>query len=166
MTTNQSECGSNEVRSPVNQLAQGLPPKTELEQFCEEVAASHLQIDLAKLRTAIATAGGSSSQVSGISITDILALVELIGQIVLKIIESCPERSSERLRSSIAAPTFWQRIRVKNIAKDYFDDAAQRCWRENSGAVGDCLIQCAGGVAAARVQQILAEVQADDNWLV
>jgi hypothetical protein len=166
MARNQSAGGSDEVRSPANQTAPELPAKTELEQFCEEVVASHLQIDLAKLRSGISTAGGTSSQVSGYSVTDILALVELIGQIVLKIMESCPERSSERLRSSIAAPTFWQRIRVKNIAKDFFDDAAQRCWREDSSAVGDCLIQCAGGVAAARVQQILAEVQADDNWLV
>ncbi len=165
MATNPSGCGSDEERSLANQNSPLLPPKTELEQFCEEVVASHLQVDLAKLRSATGMTASCPTQVSGYSVTDILALIELIGQIVLKIIERCPERSSPRLCSSIAAPTFWQRVRVRNITKDILDGAAQRRWRDDSGAVSNCLIQRAGEVTPARVQQILGEIQTDANWL-
>jgi len=138
--------------------------KTKLQAFAEEVAASHLGLDVDKVAKACAEADGASSL--GYSAVDLIALIEIIGQIVVKIIESCPERSDDRLKAAIAKPTFWQRVRVKDLAKEYFDDSPHRRWRNDAGSVAERLIECARRAETSRVQEVLDEVHNEDNWLI
>jgi len=138
--------------------------KTKLQLFAEEVAASHLAIDVEKLATVYPQPDGEST--FGYSAVDLVALIEIIGQIVVRIIESCPERSDERIKTAIARPTFWQRVRVKNLAKEFFDNSPRRRWRSDAGAVAEHLIDCAKRAPTDRVQQVLDEVHSQNNWLV
>ena len=98
--------------------------KIALEGFCEEVAAAHLGLDIAKLQSICKSPEDDAPAASSYSSLDVVALVELIGQIVMAIIESCPEKSPEAFVAAVTRSRFWQRVRVKRIVKDHFDCAA------------------------------------------
>jgi hypothetical protein len=149
---------------PVDEGSQQVATKTRLQAFAEDVAASHLGIDVEKVAMASAEADNAVSL--GFPSADLMALIEVIAQIVVKIVETCPDGSDERLKAAIAQPTFWQRVRVKNLAKDYFVDSRHRRWRNDAGSVAQRLIECAQRADSARVQGVLDEVRSEDNWLV
>jgi hypothetical protein len=138
--------------------------KTHLQAFAEEVAANQLGVDLEKLAKACADRPSAFSL--GVSSEDLIALIEIIAQIVVKIIESCPDRSDERLKAAIAQPTFWQRVRVKNLAKDYFDESRHRRWKTAGGSIAHRLIECAQRAESTRVQAVLDEIHSEDKWLI
>jgi len=144
----------------------GKAPKTEVQHFAEEVGASHLGIDRSALDTLFDRQQHASLVVAGISITDVVNLVEVIGQIILRIIESCPAHSDQKIVATIAKPRFWQRVRVRNIVKDNFDCSGNPRWRRDSGAVAEVLLDCGARAAGARVQHLLDEVRSDNKWLV
>jgi len=141
-------------------------PKTEVQRFAEEVAASHLGMDRADLEALLDPEQDASSVAAGIPITDLIALVEVIGQIVLSIIESCPQRSDQKIVATIAKPRFWQRVRVRNIVKENFDCGGNPRWKRDSGAIADALLDCAARARGAHVKRLLDEVRSENNWWV
>lgn len=153
--------GTLEERNSANDTAN--MNKTELQRFAEEVAASHLGMDQAKL----ATACHEAEAAPGISPVEIVALIEMIAQVVAAVLEKCPEPDPARVVSAIARPTFWQRVRVKNLMKEYCDASPHRpIWKSAAGALADQLLDSAARSAATRVRAVLAEVQASQNWLI
>ena len=100
--------------------------KTELQRFAEEVAAGHLGMDVAKLQSACREPDAAR----GMSPADLMALIELIAQVVVAILQKCPEPDPERVAGAVARPTFWQRVQVKNLVKEYCDASPHRpAWR-------------------------------------
>jgi len=144
----------------------GNAAKTEVQRFAEEVAASHLGIDHAALEAALDSQQDASSVAAGISITDLVALVEVIGQIILNIVQNCPETSDQKIVGTIAKPRFWQRVRVRNIVKEDFDCSGNPRWKRDSGAVADALLDCAARARGARIKRVLDEVRDENNWLL
>jgi len=141
-------------------------PKTEVQRFAEEVAASHLGMDRADLEGLLDPEQDASSVAAGIPIADLVALVEVIGQIIMSIIARCPQRSDQKIVATIAKPRFWQRVRVRNIVKENFDCSGNPRWKRDSGAVADVLLDCAARAQAAQVKHLLDEVRSDNKWLV
>jgi len=137
--------------------------KTKVQEFAELVAADVLGVPYADLSTAMAAGSG---QVAGIDIVTITALIELIMNMVMEIIENCPN-NDKAVREAVKSPTIWQRARVRRMVKDNCDCCAVARWRTECGRIADAMISLAAKSDDATIDQAIDQVRGgDDNWLL
>ena len=100
----------------------------------------------------------------GIDWNNIQDLIDTIGQIVMELMNNCPNK--KMLKSSIQRPNWLQRIRFKTLVKNNCDCSNNLKLRQLSGKIAEqCISECAK-LSDDELEKIILEVGGPENWLI
>lgn len=100
----------------------------------------------------------------GIDPVTLLALIELVMQLVLTISENCPERNAKQFAKAVARPTLFQRVKTRSLASRVAPGFAVPYTPHE---IADSLLTTSAEADESLLMVVHQEAQPDtDNWLL
>lgn len=130
--------------------------KTHLENFSEKVAATSLGLNVEDL--------SNESKLKGIDIAGILALVQVIGQIVTTVMQMCPAQAN--LSKSVTGPTWMQKVLFRVAVSREINQLDNPKLRGMSGKIANAFFSETAKLTETEVEKVVEEVTILDNWLI
>lgn len=130
--------------------------KTNLESFSEKVAATSLGLSVDDLN--------HEDKLRGIDVVSILALVQVIGQIVTTVMQMCPAQAN--LTKSVSNPSWMQKVLFRVAVSREINQLDNPKLRGMSGKIANAFFAESVKLTEPEVQKVVDEVTILDNWLI